>query len=40
MTTKQWIGIEEAAKKYQVSSRVLTRGVKNRKLLARKSTTI
>lgn len=40
MTTKQWIGIEEAAKSIRYLLDVLTRGVKNRKLLARKSTTI
>lgn len=40
MTTKQWIGIEEAAKKYRVSSRRINTWCKNRKLLARKSTTI
>lgn len=39
MTTKQWIGIEEAAEKYQVSIRRITiRGAKDRKLLSQKLT--
>ena len=38
MTTKQWIGIEEAAEKYQVSIRRSIRGAKDRKLLSQKLT--
>lgn len=40
MTTKQWIGIEEAAAKYQVSPSVLSLGVKDKRLFIRKSVII
>ena len=40
MTTKQWIGIEEAATKYQVSTDVLLLGVKGKRLFIQKSAII
>lgn len=41
MATKQWIGIEEAATKYQVSTRhVLLLGVKGKRLFIQKSVII
>ena len=38
MATKQWIGIEEAATKYQVSTRRI--GVKGKRLFIQKSAII
>ena len=40
MATKQWIGIEEAATKYQVSTRRIITCVKGKRLFIQKSAII